>query len=45
MKIASTDPSNNYTVLGEVEAASEGDVIETIQKVRTAQVMTIENGF
>jgi acyl-CoA reductase-like NAD-dependent aldehyde dehydrogenase len=37
MKITSTDPSSNYNVLGEVEAASEADVVEAIQQARAAQ--------
>lgn len=37
MKITSTDPSNNYAVLGQAEAASEADVVEAIQKARAAQ--------
>src|SRR3989344_4136910 len=37
MKIISTDPSKDYKVLGEVEAANEKDVVEAVRLARKAQ--------
>lgn len=37
MKIQSTNPSDNYAVLGEVEASSAPQVVAAVAKARTAQ--------
>jgi succinate-semialdehyde dehydrogenase/glutarate-semialdehyde dehydrogenase len=37
MKIASTNPSRNYEVIGEVEVSTEQEVKDTVTKARSAQ--------
>src|SRR5690242_12087451 len=37
MKITSTNPSRNYEVIGEVEAATEQEVIDAVAQARAAQ--------
>jgi succinate-semialdehyde dehydrogenase/glutarate-semialdehyde dehydrogenase len=36
MKIISTNPGNNYEVIGEVESATERDVVEAVASARKA---------
>lgn len=37
MKIVSTNPGRSYEVIGEVEAASEAEVVAAVARARKAQ--------